>query len=343
MEHVPGAELIALDWGSSSCRAYLVGAQGRVLATRASARGVMVVTADAADRGVPPEQLFQEELLALCHDWLAAAPALPVIASGMVGSNQGWAEADYLELPVDLLRTAIPLTTARWSGGEVHIVPGLVDRGELPDVMRGEETQILGTLLDAAARGAVRAGEECVVLPGTHTKWAHLSGSIITGFHTAMAGEVYGLLKSRSILSRLAEPAEQPRWAAFERGLDVALQSPAGVLGTVFSARSLVLAGRITGTDVQDYLSGLLVGSEVAGAVAAWLGGRRPPVVLCGEPDLRERYGRALARLDIPSTSVSTNVTPLALHHIAQMSGLVSAGAGDHDTAETCPTAEVRA
>src|SRR5690606_38461090 len=82
-----------------------------------------------------------------CGDWLREQPGLPVIACGMVGSAQGWREATYLDVPVGLSGVAQLMTKIERAGqATIHIVPGLIQRGELPNVMRGEETQIAGIL-----------------------------------------------------------------------------------------------------------------------------------------------------------------------------------------------------
>ncbi len=327
MKEWPAAELVALDWGTSSCRAYLVDRQGEVLATKSTNRGVMTVTTDAAVEGITAAEAFAAEFDALCGDWLRPDPVLPVIACGMVGSDQGWAEAAYVTLPVDLFRTPLPLTRVMLPRGVLHIVPGLrTNAKELPDVLRGEETQVLGTVLDAASRKVVGPGGECIViLPGTHTKWVRLSGPVVTDFATSMTGEVYGLLASQSILARLAEAPSQPQWQAYERGLDVAFgpDGRLGVLGTTFSARTLVMADRLNPFEVQDYLSGLLIGTEVA-AMAPWaLSSTDIPVILCGKPELSERYQRALCRNQTVSTPASADVTLQGLTHIAKTAGLL--------------------
>jgi hypothetical protein len=153
--------LIALDWGTSNLRASLLGEGGRVLDARSAAGGVMAV----------PERRFAEALLALCGDWIEAHH-VPLIASGMIGSRQGWQEAPYLECPAGLADAAARLTRVKVDSTlahdiVLHIVPGLhiVGPDGLDDVMRGEETQLWGAEL-AAGR--------CAVLPGTHSKWAWL-------------------------------------------------------------------------------------------------------------------------------------------------------------------------
>ncbi|GAA1441883.1 2-dehydro-3-deoxygalactonokinase [Nocardiopsis tropica] len=350
MDDYSAARLVALDWGTSSCRAYLLTEDGTVLDHRSTDDGVMRVTAGAREAGESREQAFDRALRSLCLDWVEAAPgALPVVASGMVGSDQGWAQAPYVELPVDPLATALPLTRVESSLGPVHILPGLTAPGPLPGLLRGEETQIVGALLaDGAADAPAQTGgggERIVVLPGTHAKWVRLRGSVVTGFATHMSGEVYALLMENSILGRLARPAEGDRWEAYERGLDVAMgpDGDPGLLGTLFSARALVVTGRLRPDQVGDYVSGLVIGSEVRGELR---GGADAPgaddVLLLGTDDLCDRYGRALSRAGVASARGATGTTPRALAHLARRAGLLDGGSGtagpdDADRAPASP------
>lgn len=345
MDDYAAARLVALDWGTSSCRAYLLTEDGDVLDERSNGDGVMRVTGEARQAGTSREAAFDRALRALCLDWTRqAARPLPVIASGMVGSDQGWAEAPYVELPVDPLASPLPLTMVESSLGPVHILPGLTSPGPLPGLLRGEETQIVGALLadrpgseptpeqhPAHAGDASGGGRDrVVVLPGTHSKWVRLRGPVVTGFATHMSGEVYALLMDGSILGRLARPAEGDRWEAFGRGLDVAMgpEGKSGLLGTLFSARALVVTGRLRPDQVGDYVSGLVIGSEVVGAVGDLGPGADGDVLLVGTDDLCERYERALARLGVPSARGATGTTPRALAHLARRAGLLEAGSG---------------
>lgn len=133
------ARLIGLDWGSSSCRAYLMGEGGGVISERREQSGVMAVTARAAASGAPYEVAFEQTFERLCGEWLANHPGLPVIACGMVGSNHGWAEAEYRSVPADLAAIGIVLTPVRTrTGATVHIIPGLIsDSARRPAVRPG--------------------------------------------------------------------------------------------------------------------------------------------------------------------------------------------------------------
>lgn len=330
------AQLIALDWGTSSCRAYLMGESGVVLSERLEPFGVMAVSARAAALGTPREVAFGQTFEAMCGGWLESQPGLPVIASGMIGSNHGWVEAEYRQVPTDLAADGIVLTPALTRAGTtVHIVPGLMVSSALPGVMRGEETQILGALMhDLEADRLGYAAERIVLLPGTHSKWVRVSGTTVTDFATCMTGEIYALLTTDSTLSRLAIRPDRPEWEAFDRGLAIAA-SPTGhggILNTVFSARTLVMTGKLAQDQVEDYLSGLLIGHELAGVATSWLGDQRKPILLCGNPNLNDRYRRALERLGVRVEEAVSHCAAAGMWHVAVTTGLV------RDPRKNCPT-----
>lgn len=317
--------LFALDWGTSSLRAYALGADGQVLATRRSEHGVMNLPAGPGI--ATPAEAFEAALQALCGPWLKDHTDTPLIACGMVGSAQGWREAPYRPVPARVADLAQSVTViARPAGQPLHVVPGLLQAGELPNVMRGEETQIAGVLQSLADEGCTHP-RLLIGLPGTHTKWAWVEDGAVVRFETFMTGEVFATLSRHTILGRtmVANPPHDE--AAFVRGLSVT-RAPAGALGvlsTVFSTRTLGLTGQLAACAQPDYLSGLLIGHEVA-AVAPLMGDT--PVVLCGEPLLCVRYANALEAHNLPEPGMRSGVTPLGLWRIAQAAGLVAHTSG---------------
>jgi 2-dehydro-3-deoxygalactonokinase len=324
--------LIGLDWGTTSCRGYLLGDGGLVLRDRQSDDGLLAVLDRARGTGTDPATCFAAVLDDVRRALGDHDAVLPVLASGMVGSRQGWAEAPYRRLPVDLAARDDALTAVRTPAGDVvHLVAGLLDDGDPPDVMRGEETQLLGAL--AAADEGVLEGEpdaeRVVVLPGTHSKWVRTRGTTVQGFTTCMTGEVFASLTTAGTLAVPRRPGEPPRWEAFERGLDLAGSEAGrgGILRTAFTARSLVLTGRLAPDDVRDYLSGVLIGEEVLrmSTVNAPTGPAVPahPVLVCGGPELSERYRRALERHGLPVVLGSQPAAPAGLWRIARATGLV--------------------
>ncbi|MDI3213623.1 2-dehydro-3-deoxygalactonokinase [Arthrobacter sp. AL12] len=323
-----GARLIALDWGTSSCRAFLLGNDGIVLSERRGNSGVMDVSTAADLDGLAYEEAFEEVFEALCGDWLTDLPALPVIACGMVGSNRGWVQTPYRLLPADLTGDGIALTAVPTRrGATVHIISGLMDDSKLPDIIRGEETQVLGAIVGEQASGSADLEHERVVLlPGTHSKWVRIKGSTVTSFTTCMTGELFSLLTTKSTLAQPSARLEEADWDAFVLGLDVAGAPPGngGILTTAFSARTLVMTGRLRPNQVEDYLSGLLIGSEIADIKASWLADITVQILLCGEPDLNQRYRMALERFGLSVTHETTTSAVIGMWRTAVSASLLS-------------------
>ncbi|MFO6420122.1 2-dehydro-3-deoxygalactonokinase [Hylemonella sp. W303a] len=335
--------LIGLDWGTTSLRAYRMDATGRVLETRQRPWGIMRLP-QPSDGNAAPGAGFELAFAESCGDWLDAHPALPVIACGMVGSAQGWKEAAYLEAPLPLARIGAHLTVIERPGGTaVHVVPGLIQRQGLPNVMRGEETQVLGTVAALDDDGSDR--EWLIGLPGTHSKWVSVSpgstpgkaseGASVSRFETFMTGEVYAALREHTLLGRTMKATPHPDWAAFERGLRVAgePEGAAGPLSTIFSTRTLGLTGALPPTAQADYLSGLLIGHEIV-ALAGLLRARqaRPRILLCGEPDLCHRYTLALRHHGLPEPARAEHATERGLWRLALAADLVEATTPMHTT-----------
>ena len=291
--------LVALDWGTSSLRAWLLDGRGRVLDSARAPRGIMHV--ENGD--------FAGALDAVTAPW----PSLPAIAAGMIGSAQGWVEAPYLPCPAGPGDLAGAL--ARVPGRQIWIVPGVLCAGEHPDVMRGEETQIAGAL---ALRPELAAGAR-LVLPGTHSKWARIAAGGIESFTTYLTGELFAVLKNHSILGRLTDPAPGHGGdAAFLRGVDAA-RGADGIAPLLFSARALVLTGGIAAADALDYLSGLLIGDELRSALTE--PGEAP--LLIGEPALCARYARALASFGLDAVEAIPDAAVAGLWRVATAAGIV--------------------
>ena len=251
--------VIAVDWGTSSFRAYRLGPVGEISDRRTSDGGILHIAPGA----------FPEALRTEIGAWLNEDPTALVMMSGMIGSRQGWLEVPYRDCPCDLAGLVDGLKRVDWPEAEVWIVPGLIDRAVpgLPDVMRGEETQILGALEQ------LTADEALICLPGTHSKWVTARAGTIAGFATYMTGEVYDLLQRHSILGRLmtADAVEADR--AFSEGVARGAGGEA-LLRLLFSVRSRVLCGEMPDSGARAYLSGLLIGREVSAALRA--AGERP-------------------------------------------------------------------
>lgn len=291
--------MIAIDWGTSSFRAYRMDATGAVLDRRAGSRGILTVQGGA----------FAEVLATEIGDWEADDPG-PIVMAGMIGSRQGWREIPYLDCPADPAAIARACGEVAWGEGRrAVIVPGLAcrDRHGVPDVMRGEETQILGAL---DALGSVAT----VCLPGTHSKFARLGGGRIEGFETHMTGEVFGVLWRHSILGRLGSTAEVADLAAFDAGVDRAGQEQ-GLLHHLFGVRARGLFDELPPASLASYLSGVLIGHEIRAATIS------SPVAVIGAPELTALYRRAFARCGIAAMEVPGEPAATGLWRIARMRG----------------------
>ncbi|NBB13428.1 2-dehydro-3-deoxygalactonokinase [Pseudomonas sp. SLFW] len=322
------AQLIALDWGTTSLRAYRLGEHGRVLEHRSLSAGIMQLPSEPRPiAGQLSSDGFELAFDEACGDWLDAEPHLPVIACGMVGSAQGWREAVYQETPASVGALSDALVTVRSVRGvDVHIVPGVLQRSALPNVMRGEETQVLGILdsLPAAdARQSLLIG-----LPGSHSKWVRAVDGCIVHFDTFMTGEVYAALSAHTILGRTMQRSEAFDVAAFDRGVAVSLspEGAAGPLSTIFSTRTLGLTGALGGASQPDYLSGLLIGHEIV-ALTHLLKHTETPlpsVILIGSGALLERYQRALDANGFPHVTFAEQATERGLWQVAVQAGLTT-------------------
>jgi 2-dehydro-3-deoxygalactonokinase len=269
------SHLIAVDWGTSSLRGARLDDAGKALEEKSAPLGILnVPNGDFA--GVFAQQF---------GDWMKPAGTVCLI-SGMAGSRQGWAEAPYAPCPAGpaelskhlhwIERAPVP--------GRIAIVPGLSDdQGDVPDVMRGEEVQIFGAMrLSGLSDGSF-------VLPGTHSKWAVVKGGKVMGFRTYMTGEVFGLFSQHSILERTLDANAPLDETAFLRGVDQSAKGE-GLLHNAFGVRALSLFDRLPPAPSASYLSGLLIGEELAQQKLK----PESEVIAIGSSALTARYALAL-------------------------------------------------
>ncbi len=305
----PAPALIALDWGSSSFRAYLLSEDGAFLDEIGSGDGVASVAPGA----------FPDTLRRLVGGWFEAHPGLPAIASGMVGSRHGWREAPYVKCPADPRDIAASLVAVQAGKRIVHLAPGLstVDEDGEPDVMRGEEVEILG-ISDQGGR--------LVVLPGSHSKWAIIEEGRIVGFKTFVTGELFSAIRDHTLAGAFARKATQGMsQAAFARGVRRGASAcdgaGPGLLGALFGARALPLMGQIAEDEAGDYLSGLLIGAEIAGARHLYPDEKAH---VAGAKALVERYLAAFAVLGVEASAAPPRAAARGLLVIARQAGLLS-------------------
>jgi 2-dehydro-3-deoxygalactonokinase len=279
---------IALDWGTTSFRAYHAGADGTVLNECSAPMGILSVDG----------QKFSEALETQIGDW---DKSLPVLASGMITSRQGWIERPYVDCPAgvsDLARSLHKHTTD--VGRTIYFATGLHLASPTlgHDVMRSEETQVFGALGQASH----------FITPGTHSKWIDVEGDQITNFATYVTGETFAALRQHTILSRLMT-TDEPDDLGFTRGVIKSLSDPSGLLHSLFSVRSLGLYDEIGGAALSSYLSGLVIGAEVGHALLSRR--KRADYMILASPKIGGRYKQAL---DIAGVTARYG-DPLAIVH----------------------------
>ena len=291
--------MIAVDWGTSSFRAYRLDASGAVLERRSTAAGLIAC-----------QGRFEPMLAQQLDGWGDEL----VVMAGMIGSRNGWREVPYVACPAGLDEIAAGLlgvVAKSLPGRRIFIAPGLSHRPEAgaPEVMRGEETQLLGLFAELPG-----AGPYTVCLPGTHSKWATVGAGRVSAFHTAMTGELYAVLKQHSLLGALMDDdagAADEDAPAFELGVRTSADA-GGLLSHLFSVRTRGLFGELSTTQLPSYLSGLLIGHELHGL----LGGAQQ-VHLIGSEALVQRYRRALALRGVGVQVHGEALVARGLHRLA--------------------------
>ena len=280
-------KIIIVDWGTTSLRATLADTSGRIIAEIENGKGIQFIK----------DNVFEPELVAAIDPWLEEHGTLSVVALGMITSKNGWVEVPYVACPAtpkDLAKGVIHRKLS--NGSNLYFLSGITDktRAPFPDVMRGEETQILGFGL---------ANASTVVLPGTHSKWSTVSAGHIQGFQTFVTGEIFGLMSQHSFIAKAAgvdTPAKN--FDTFERGAKVARDcegTDTSFLTQLFSVRTGMLAGQLAAGDMISYLSGLLIGSEFRQAKDGGLFKSGDTIGIVGNDGLNARYHRVADIFDL--------------------------------------------
>lgn len=292
--------LIAIDWGTSNFRAFLLDGGGKVLEKKFARLGVLKI------RRSQFETILRREI----SEWEDAFGELPILMAGMVGSRQGWQEVPYLACPLALKTLGQNLEPVKRLN-RTWIIPGL--RMNYPDgrvdVMRGEETQILG------AMNLVPPELQVFCLPGTHSKWAYTQAGELLHFNSFMTGEIFTLLRKHSILGRLMLGSNTDN-AGFHRGLEWGARSD-NLLAQIFQVRTQVLAGTLNTKAVFGFLAGILIAQELHQALQTSI--PHAQVGLIANPRITNLYSRALSEHNIEGVILdSDQVTSTGLFKIAQ-------------------------
>jgi 2-dehydro-3-deoxygalactonokinase len=275
--------VVGIDWGTTNRRAYVLDAQGKLVRQHNDQFGILAVEGD-----------FEASLKNLLRK--LDLPQADVVMSGMVGSRNGWLQTPYLPVqqPISRLPQAMMQVDTALPDVRCRIVPGyqITDAFGTPDVMRGEETQILGAI-------AMGAPDGWFVLPGTHSKWVKIDNGIVVEIITFMTGELYALLSEHGTLAGLMKD-EQETPAAFEAGLKAAQHG--GFTHAAFGCRALVVTDTMPAAHAASYLSGLLIGAELADIRQKTASQATATVQIIGSPTLAARYVKALEFFDMRAT-----------------------------------------
>jgi 2-dehydro-3-deoxygalactonokinase len=293
---------VGVNWGSTNLRAYLIGADGSAIDEYSAPAGVVNL-----DRSG----------MAATMDTLAARwpNSGPVYASGMIGSNVGWKEVPYAEAPAGVADLAAAAVATEIGSVPVHIVPGITCRrcfdGE-PDILRGEEIEMMGL-------AALGTNDGWVALPGTHTKWARLERGRVVEFFTSMSGEIFDRLTAKGLLASIVD-GEAKDGPVFLKGVATGRARKLSLGTLLFGARAQVVRGFLSKADAASYIRGLLIGSEIADAMAVYPTAGDAAVPLIGNRIVCTLYASALISAGIASEIVDSRTACLrgfrALHEL---------------------------
>ena len=295
------AAWIGVDWGTSNMRAYAMDKADTCFAEAASDSGLSQLK--------PAE--FEFALAEMIAPWRSREP-ITVIASGMVGSRQGWLETPYMPVPCNPGTPKLSRAPGSDPSMTVWITPG-ISQSAPPDVMRGEETQIAGFLANDPGFDGI------LCMPGTHTKWVRISAQEIVSFTTFMTGEIFGLLSSQSILKHSLASDDLPH-APFLEAVSDAISKPHYFASRLFSLRAASLLEGLAPATARARLSGTLIGTELAAARPYWLG---MDICVIGAPAIAQLYCLALEAQGAAPQTASVEDTTLgglrtAYNHIKE-------------------------
>jgi len=304
VSHAAEGTFVGVNWGSTNFRAYLIGTDGVALDDFSAPAGIV--------------QLDRHGMAATMDQLAARWPDCgPVYASGMIGSNVGWTEVPYAEAPAGCADLVTATVSTHIGRVRTNIVPGIACRRSFdgqPDILRGEEIELIGL-------AELRAVDGWVALPGTHTKWARLGNGRVIDFFTSMSGEIFDRLTAKGLLASIVD-GEAADGRAFLRGVAAGGARQLGLGTLLFGARAQVVRGAIEKADAASYIRGLLIGSEIADALAVYPGLRDGVVPLIGNIALCRLYASALNAAGVRSETIDSRAACLrgfhALHEMCR-------------------------
>ena len=293
--------LVAVDWGTTNFRAYLIDEHGRCLDSLSNNDGVL-----------KSKGRFESILQQHIGHWLNGDGSTTVIVFGMVGSQVGWGETPYIECPVDIKtygKYCSPL--AQYNLGNCWIVPGVkwASGDGVIDVMRGEELQVIGAYL------LNNDNDGLFCCPGTHNKWVSVNNGQINDILTAMTGEIYSLLGRHSILAHSINENAEWHEDTFILGLEYS-QRLGGLLNHLFSVRTNFITSKHSKNEGSPYLSGLLIGHEIQSIITSkYYRNSEEPITIIGSSQLCHAYSTALTYFNLPNKSVSAKSSVVTGSH----------------------------
>jgi 2-dehydro-3-deoxygalactonokinase len=304
-DKLAAGSFVGINWGSTNFRAYLIDADGTLLEEMSRPAGVAKLDRSGM------EALMQE----MAQQWPAHGP---VYAAGMIGSNVGWQNVPYVVAPASLDDIGGGAVASNIGGVAMQLVPGMTcsrayDDG--PDILRGEEVELFGF-------SALHPNwDGFVALPGTHTKWTRFAAGEVVDFFTSMSGEMYDRLTSAGLLASIVE-GEAVLGDAFFEGVRLGSERQLGLGTLLFGARARVIRGALQRTESASFLRGLLIGSEIADALAIHPGLAGSTIPLIGNGPLCQLYAGALERMGMKSWYVDSRLACLAgfsaLHQVGR-------------------------
>ncbi len=299
------SNLIAIDWGTSSFRAYLIDSAGKVLQKSVAETGILSVENGA----------FERSLELQLRKFPDISSETPIIAAGMITSRQGLCETPYICCPAsakDLAENLISFESANF--GTIWFVPGVNQLLPEPDIMRGEETQLAG----------IETTEEVVaIMPGTHSKWVEVKDQTIMRFKTFMTGELFAIVMKHSILGSVSGSIWSDK--SFKRGVRKGFsfaETNGGLLSALFQVRVETILGREPGTDSSSHVSGILIGCEIAEAVGSGFNTIEKKLII-GETRLAKIYSMALLECGLDAAVGPDDVSANGLYRIANHKKLI--------------------
>ncbi len=297
VSHAANGTFVGVNWGSTNFRSYLIGADGAARDEYSAAAGIV--------------GLDRPGMAATMNDLAARWPDRgPVYASGMIGSNVGWTDVPYAQAPAGCAALAAAAVDRRIGGVATRIGPGSACRRTVdgqPDILRGEEIELMGL-------AAQRAVDGWVALPGTHTKWARLENGRVVDFFTSMSGEIFDRLTAKGLLASIVD-GEAMDGTVFLQGVAAGRARQLGLGTLLFGARAQVVRGALAKTDAASYIRGLLIGSEIADALAVYPTVRAGVVPLIGNSALSRLYASALDAAGVRSEAIDSRAACLRGFH----------------------------